>query len=172
VDYVRGSDWGGGVGGILYSVRSGVPSFTHYNRRGDVTAKTDGNGTITYQAKYEAFGKRTSETGATLDRQKSNTKDEDIPGYANEEFRFRDLETGAFLSKDPLGFVDGPNVYAYVVQNPWTKGSPRGVSHLILRYSFEESAIQRIQQERGRGQTRMALLKAVLGDRDSSVNRW
>ena len=28
-----------------------------------------------------------------------------------------------------------------------------GVSHLISRYSFEESAIQRIQQERGRGQT-------------------
>ncbi len=34
VDYVRGSDWGGGVGGILYTERAGVPSFTHYNRRG------------------------------------------------------------------------------------------------------------------------------------------
>jgi RHS repeat-associated protein len=104
-----------------------VSSFTHYNRRGDVTAKTDSAGKITYQAKYEAFGKRTSETGETLDRQKSNTKDEDIPGYANEGFRFRDLETGTFISKDPLGFVDGPNVYAYVVQNPWTKFDPEGL---------------------------------------------
>jgi len=128
VDYVRGSDWGGGVGGILYSLRAGVPSFTHYNRRGDVTAKTDGTGTLTYQAEYEAFGKRASETGATLDRQKSNTKDEDIPGYANEGFRFRDLESGTFLSKDPAGFVDGPNLYTYVNQNPWTKFDPNGLA--------------------------------------------
>ena len=127
VDYVRGSDWGGGVGGILYSLRGAAPSYTHYNRRGDVTAKTDAAGTLTYQAEYEAFGKRTTQTGATLDRQKSNTKDEDIPGYANEGFRFRDLETGTFISRDPAGFVDGPNLYAYVVQNPWTKFDPEGL---------------------------------------------
>ena len=130
VDYVRGSDWGGGVGGILYTARAGVPSFTHYNRRGDVTAKTDGTGTVTYQATYEAFGNRATEVGSTPDRLKSNTKDEDIPGYANEGFRFRDLETGAFLSKDPAGFVDGPNLYAYVVQNPWTKFDPEGLESL------------------------------------------
>lgn len=105
VDYVRGSDWGGGVGGILYTLRNGAPSFTHCNRRGDVTAKTDLTGNLTYQAEYEAFGKRTTETGATQDRQKSNTKDEDIPGYANEGFRFRDLETGMFISKDPIGYT-------------------------------------------------------------------
>ncbi|PTX94068.1 type IV secretion protein Rhs [Spartobacteria bacterium LR76] len=128
VDYVRGSDWGGGVGGILYTERAGVPSFTHYNRRGDVTAKTDATGNITYQATYEAFGKRVTEAGTTLDRQKSNTKDEDVPGYANEGFRFRDLETGAFLSQDPAGFVDGPNLYAYVRQNPWTKFDPEGLA--------------------------------------------
>jgi len=127
VDYVRGSDWGGGVGGILYTLRGGVPSFTHYDRRGDVTAKTDATGTITYQASYEAFGMRIGQIGSTPDRQKSNTKDEDIPGYANEGFRFRDLETGAFLSKDPLGFVDGPNLYAYVVDNPWTHFDPEGL---------------------------------------------
>lgn len=127
VDYVRGSDWGGGVGGILYTTRAGVPSFTHYNRRGDVTAKTNGTGVVTYQATYEAFGLRATEVGATADRQKSNTKDEDIPGYANEGFRFRDLETGAFISKDPAGFVDGPNLYTYVRQNPWTKFDPKGL---------------------------------------------
>lgn len=93
VDYVRGSDWGGGVGGILYSTRAGVPSFTHYNRRGDVTAKTDGTGAVTYQATYEAFGKRATETGTTLDRQTSNTKDEDAPGHMIEGHRVRDLET-------------------------------------------------------------------------------
>ncbi|WP_256200615.1 RHS repeat-associated core domain-containing protein [Verrucomicrobium spinosum] len=68
-----------------------------------------------------------AESGSTQDRQKSNSKDRDVPGYANEGFRYRDLETGAFLSKDPAGFVDGPNLYAYVRQNPWTSFDPEGL---------------------------------------------
>ncbi len=31
------------------------------------------------------------------------------------------------MSPDPLGFVDGPNVYTYVMQNPWTKFDPLGL---------------------------------------------
>ena len=135
VEYIRGSDYGGGVGGILYTLRSGSPSFKHYNSRGDVVAATDGTGTLTYQAAYEAFGKHGGtassqeyiSAGATLDRQRANTKDEDPTGLLNEGFRYRDLETGTFLTRDPLGFVDGPNVYTYVRQNPWTKFDPLGL---------------------------------------------
>jgi len=130
------SDWSGGVGDIPYTLRGGTPSFTHYNRRGDVTAKTDATGTVTYQATYKAFGERATETGSTADRQKSNTKDEDIPGYANEGFRFRDLETGVFLTRDPIGstlmqpgdkwFVDG----AQVKQFQYARAAlPRIVDH-------------------------------------------
>jgi uncharacterized protein RhaS with RHS repeats len=39
----------------------------------------------------------------------------------------RDLETGGVLSRDPAGFVDGPNVYTYVNQNPWTAFDPDGL---------------------------------------------
>jgi RHS repeat-associated protein len=53
--------------------------------------------------------------------------DEDPTGLLNEGFRYRDLETGTFITRDPLGFVDGPNMYAYVVQNPWTKFDPLGL---------------------------------------------
>lgn len=41
--------------------------------------------------------------------------------------RYRDVETGTFLTPDPLGFVDGPNRYTYVTQNPWTKVDPLGL---------------------------------------------
>ncbi len=127
VEYIRGSDYGGGVGGILYTLRAGAPSYTHYNNRGDVVAKTDASGTASYLAAYEAFGKRTQQYGSTADRQKANTKEEDPTGLLNEGFRYRDLETGAFITADPLGFVDGPNMYAYVRQNPWTKFDPEGL---------------------------------------------
>ncbi len=45
-----------------------------------------------------------------------------IPAHA-----YRDLETGEFITKDPSGFVDGPNQYTYVQQNPWTKFDPSGL---------------------------------------------
>ncbi|MCX6911145.1 MAG: RHS repeat-associated core domain-containing protein, partial [Verrucomicrobia bacterium] len=129
VEYIRGSDYGGGIGGILYTLRTGgVPSYTHYNNRGDVVAKTDAEQALTYQASYEAFGTRTKEVGQTQDRQKANTKDEDPTGLLNEGFRYRDLETGSFITRDPLGFKDGPNLYTYVQQNPWTKFDPEGLT--------------------------------------------
>ena len=128
VEYIRGSDWGGGIGGILYTVRGSTESHSAYNSRGDVIAKTDSNGSITWQASYEAFGTRTVETGTNLDRQRANTKEEDPTGLLNEGMRYRDLDTGLFISRDPAGFVDGPNVYTYVRQNPWTSFDPEGLS--------------------------------------------
>ena len=132
VEYIRGSDYGGGIGGILYTLRSGSASYNHYNSRGDVVAKTDEAGALTYQAAYEAFGKHgdtpsSEDWGTNPDRQQANTKDEDPTGLLNEGFRYRDLETGIFITRDPLGFIDGPNVYTYVNQNPWTKFDPQGL---------------------------------------------
>jgi RHS repeat-associated protein len=92
-----------------------------------VVAQTDAHGTVTWTGSYEGYGTRTEETGTNLDRQRANTKEEDPTGLLNEGFRYRDLETGTWLSRDPAGFVDGPNLYAYVQQNPWTKFDPLGL---------------------------------------------
>jgi RHS repeat-associated protein len=152
VEYIRGSDWGGGVGGLLYSVRSGVPSFKHYNSRGDVISATDSAGAATWQGTYEAYGTRTQEVGTTQDRQKANTKEEDPTGLLNEGFRYRDLETGVFITRDPLGFVDGPNMYAYVVQNPWSKFDPEGLrtkkEHEEIKKKYDEKFQQADAEQR------------------------
>ena len=124
---IRGSDWGGGTGGVLYSIRQGQRSYNGYNSRGDVVSTSDDSGAATWQGAYEAFGTRTAEQGVNNDRQRANTKDEDPTGLLNEGFRYRDLETGVFISRDPAGFVDGPNDYTYVRQNPWTMFDPEGL---------------------------------------------
>jgi RHS repeat-associated protein len=125
---------------VLYTLRGTTPSYNHYNRRGDVIGKSDGSGDSTYLATYEAFGTRTVETGSTQDRQKANTKDEEPElGLLNEGFRYRDLETGSFITRDPLGFVDGPNMYSYVVANPWTKFDPEGLFALDAEAMNEAS---------------------------------
>lgn len=145
VEYVRGSDWGGGVGGILYSVRGGTESFAHYDRRGDVTTHTDASGVITYQASYEAGGTRTAEYGSTQDRQKANTKEEDPTGLLDEGMRYRDLETDMFITRDPAGFVDGPNLYCYVRQNPWTAFDPEGLATEDERKQEAEDAAKQAE---------------------------
>lgn len=132
VEYVRGSDWGGGVGGILYTSRAGTLSWAHYNGRGDVVSRSDDTGNLTYAASYEAFGTRTGEGGANDDRQRANTKEEDRTGLLNEGMRYRDLETGIFLTRDPAGFVDGPNAYTYVRQNPWSSFDPLGLNEVVV----------------------------------------
>ena len=127
VEYIRGSDYGGGIGGVLYTVRGGNRSYNAYNSRGDVVSQTGDNEAITWQAAYEAFGTRTEEEGGNIERQRGNTKDEDPWGGLNEHHRYRDLEFGVFYTRDPAGFVDGPNVYTYVRQNPWTAFDPTGL---------------------------------------------
>ena len=46
-------------------------------------------------------------------------------------YGYRDIETGTFLVRDPAGFVDGPNLYTYVKQNPWTSFDPEGLSTAV-----------------------------------------
>ncbi|MBL9117111.1 MAG: RHS repeat protein [Verrucomicrobiaceae bacterium] len=157
--FIRGSDMGGGVGGLIYSLKqtaSGssqpqvtlgtgangavmgtwasltnshvvAPRYNHYNGRGDVAAQVDDAGALSWTGSYEAYGTRTKETGTNDDRQRANTKEEDPTGLLNEGMRYRDLDTGTWLSRDPAGFVDGPNLYAYVRQNPWSKFDPLGL---------------------------------------------
>lgn len=127
-EIIRGSDMGGGIGGILYSKEPSTTNvFNHYNSRGDVVSQTNSSGGVTWEAKYEAFGTRTEEDGNPASRQRANTKDEDPTGLLNEGMRYRDLEAGVFITRDPAGFEDGPNVYTYVRQNPWTMFDPLGL---------------------------------------------
>jgi RHS repeat-associated protein len=125
--HVRGPDLGGGTKGLRYSLRNGLPTFNRYNGRGDVVAQSDIDGTTTWAASYQADGRRTSEAGTNIERHRACTKEQDPTGLLNEGFRYRDMETGTFISRDPLGFVDGPNVYCYVRQNPWTHWDPEGL---------------------------------------------
>ncbi len=42
-------------------------------------------------------------------------------------YAYRDLDTGTFLTRDPIGYADGPNIYCYVHCNPITSFDPLGL---------------------------------------------
>jgi RHS repeat-associated protein len=99
---------------------------------------------LTSFALYEAYGTRPYEWEAagTLgdpDRQKANTKEEESDlGLLNEGMRYRDLETGVFMNRDPIGYGDGPNVYCYVHCNPITHFDALGLEDEDCDYEQEE----------------------------------
>jgi hypothetical protein len=67
VEYIRGLDGGGGVGGLLYSKRSGqAPSLALANHRGDVVARVR-NGALEGTATYAASGQVVHQTGVKQD---------------------------------------------------------------------------------------------------------
>ena len=147
-EYLRGPDLGGGVGGMVCSIRDGEKIYSHSNHRGDVIARTDGNGSLTWYAVYEAYGTRPFEwsdgTTGNPDRQMANTKDEEAElGLLNEGMRYRDLETGTFLTRDPIRYADGPNMYCYVHCNPITSFDPLGLDNLF--FSDADLSMQSIQ---------------------------
>ena len=123
---------GGGVGGMVYSIqRTEDPQLptpnrqlqtiicSHANHRGDIIARSDEDGSLTSFALYEAYGTRPYEWGDDPDRQKANTKEEEKDlGLVDDGLRYRDLETGTYLTRDPIGYDDGPNIYCYVHCNP------------------------------------------------------
>jgi hypothetical protein len=102
-EYLRGPDLGGGVGGMVCSIRDGEKIYSHSNHRGDVIARTDGTGSLTWFAIYEAYGTRPFEWGTNLDRQKANTKDEEAElGLLNEG----GLNQYVFCDNNPVNLVD------------------------------------------------------------------
>jgi RHS repeat-associated protein len=131
-EYVRGSDMGGGVGGVLWDVTPGNgPAFYHYDGRGDVIGTGSGSG-LTHDA-YTADGYHGSDPLPGLaggsGRLQANTKMEEGVNYIllNDGQRYRDVFSGRFLTRDPLGYVDGTNEFNYVRNNPWTSWDPEGL---------------------------------------------
>lgn len=159
VEYVRGSGLGGGIAGLLYTVRDLDEDgqlddirLNHYNARGDLVAQTDHRGEVMYQAAYEAFGEsgddalggdstdpRTQTEGETADRQRSNTKDRDPTGLINEGMRYR--RDHLYLTRDPMGFIAGPNMYTHVMQNPYTKFDPNGLLETTISQKQAENLV-------------------------------
>ncbi len=118
-----------------------LASLDHYNARGDVIAKSTADPTadVTWMAAYLAFGTRPQEKGTNPDPHRANTKEEDGTGLLNEGHRYRCLETGSFITRDPAGFVDGPNLYTYVRQNPWGAFDAHGLEESPLEKPLDSN---------------------------------
>ena len=143
VEHARAGGLGGGIGSILYADRysaegesgSGGSSLTTeyfaYNAVGHTSALTDAAGAVTQSLAYDAFGNVVFEAGTGQTDRLANTKERDASlGLDNHGFRYYDPSTGRYLTRDPIGYGDGPNVYLHVGNNPVNGVDPLGLEKL------------------------------------------
>ena len=129
VEFIRGSGMGGGIGSILYFDRGGEEEYFSYNAVGHTVALTDEAGGVEKTDLYEAFGGGVSSTGESKNNRLANTKERDASiGLDNHGFRYYDAEIGRYVTRDPIGYEDGFNVYVYVGGNPVNGVDPLGLS--------------------------------------------
>jgi len=102
-------------GELISQERSGVTSYYHYDGAHSTRLLTDDSENITDTYIFSAFGELVARTGTTINPfgykgavgYYTNAATNDIYVRA----RTYEPVTGRWLSMDPLGFVDGPNLY-------------------------------------------------------------
>ena len=117
-------------GKVLSQNRNGVKSYYHYDGQGNVRQVTDSAGNVTDEATYTALGETVSKTGSTMNPwgYKGALGYYTNPTTDDLYVRARTLEPslGRWMSEDPIGFVDGPNLYVYVMNSPIDLFDPSG----------------------------------------------
>jgi RHS repeat-associated protein len=110
----------------------------HTDLTGSVRMLTDRDGNVVATYRYNPFGQVLEISGGDLYnpvRYAGRRLDEDLGTY---DFRARqyDPQIGRFLQRDPLGIVDGTNLYMYTANNPLVFADPFGTDK---RPEFEQS---------------------------------
>ena len=113
---------------ILDLASGGITTHPFHNTRGDVVAEFTAAGNLASHTTRQADGLPEDIFGTPTSHYGSNGKWQEPGQLVNDGFRHRDLHTATFLSRDPAGFIDGPNHYNYVAHNPWSAFDPHGLA--------------------------------------------
>ena len=122
--YTRGPDLSGtldsagGIGGILactYSTSPTAPLYYHADIMGNIIALTDALGSLGASFQYTSFGQISAYTGDISSRYLFSSKELDA-GIQLLHYGYRDYmsHAGRWLTRDPIGERDGPNLFGFV----------------------------------------------------------
>ncbi|MVF24754.1 hypothetical protein EVC37_24600 [Methylocaldum sp. BRCS4] len=108
----------------------GSPSATahyyHPDGLGSVLALTNASATVTATQRFDAFGQKLSGSG-TVPQYGYTGREPDATGLIYYRARYYDPSVGRFTQRDPVGYLDGLNRYAYVGNNPVNFTDPNGL---------------------------------------------
>jgi RHS repeat-associated protein len=119
--------YGPGIDQPLAQVTGGTTSYSVADHLGSVVRATDAAGAPTLTREYDPWGNPLAGSSTSGFAFTGREWDAEVQ-LAYYRARHYDPKLGRFLSEDDMGFLAGPNFYAYVLGNPTTLTDPMGLS--------------------------------------------
>lgn len=156
--------YGGGIDEILLMKRGGQDYFYHENSLGSIVAITNSAGDLVEQYTYDHYGVVTIR--APTGEVRTNSAIGNPWLFTGRQFdpetglyyyrnRYYNPRTGRFLSRDPIGFFDGVNLYTYVNNNPINFIDPSGLEkrrqQSMRQQPINKGAVERRNRARPSG---------------------
>jgi RHS repeat-associated protein len=133
VRYVQGP----GIDRPLASIEGGVTSFYLADHLGSIVQTTNSSASVTLTRQYDPYGNPLA-GGATGGYAFTGREWDPEASLHYYRARYYDPKIGRFISEDPAGFSDGPNMYTYVLNRPVDLVDPSGLSVLLSGYTPAE----------------------------------
>ena len=119
---------GSGVDEHLAMERNGQLSYYHADGLGSVVALTDQSRRVVQSYEYDSFGMVKPSSSSFVNSYTYTGREWDKEtGLYYYRARYYDPMEGRFISKDPIGFEGGINIYLYVDDNPINYFDPSGL---------------------------------------------
>jgi len=131
--YIHGQGLGADVGSLICAQTLGADGaaserYYSHNWRGDVIGITDESGASLARYRYGAFGELIAGDGVIANNILFSGKRYDsASGLYYFGARYYDASSGRFISRDPMGYIDGPNDYVLAMNNPLLWIDPWGL---------------------------------------------
>lgn len=123
---ILGKGLGAEIGAAVALELRGKTYAPIHDHRGNIAALIDPSGNTAATYNYTSFGEET--TPSLFENPWGFSSKRRFGDYLLFGRRFYNPSQGRWLTPDPLGYQAGPNLYAYVSNNPQTHFDPHGLS--------------------------------------------
>jgi RHS repeat-associated protein len=147
---VLGLSQGAEIGGAVAFELSDKNYAPIHDPQGNIVALIDSSGQLIESYRYTAFGETKAFSNASVDNpwRFSSKRFDPETGFTYFGRRYYDSETGRWITPDPAGYADGPNLYAYVHNKPLIYIDPDGrfafalpLFNMALSHCFSNNCI-------------------------------
>ncbi|MDH5525397.1 MAG: DUF6531 domain-containing protein [Desulfobulbaceae bacterium] len=134
---------GPGIDEPLGLEQKGKTYFYHADGLGSIVSLTDKSGKVVQSYEYDSFGNMRHHGNHVKQPFGFTAREWDKEtGLYFYRARYYDPKAGRFISKDPIGFSDGLNVYIYVQNNPGGFIDPWGLSTVEYNHKTGTISVQ------------------------------
>ena len=121
-----------GADGLLSRHTGNGSVFYSFDLQGNVAQRLDAGGNVISSDEYDAFGSRITTAVGSTDpfayEARAGYYSDTEAGIVLLSYRYYDPSTGRFLTRDPIGYNGGINLYGYVRNNPGNARDPSGLA--------------------------------------------